>query len=195
MSCNNYEYGVITLSPKDWTNFRRRVVDECNSYQLHLLDCARTAYRQIRQAGHRKKNFHQANYFKNAIAYTMSVDTAEVLFSMLFQREVGRKRRLVLPKKKDLRILSRRFTGRINFPSWAMEFDEHTHQFHWIVAEGDRAVERTLNHPVAQRVLHLLGCMRWSPGTGGTISGNDDYNRCAGSGSAYVVRKYGNDCD
>lgn len=64
----------------------------------------------------------------------------------------------------------------------------------WDVPDNNHAPERAREHSVAKALFHALDRITWTRGSGGVISGNDEYNRenCeSGGGSNYTVESYG----
>ncbi len=75
-----------------------------------------------------------------------------------------------------------------------MRFDPKAHTVHWEVAENNHARDRGRNHPIAQALFQVLDTVKWTRGSGGTIVGNDEYNRDSrdsGGGGNYVIDEYG----
>ena len=64
----------------------------------------------------------------------------------------------------------------------------------WDVPENNHAVERANQHPLAEAFFdYLERRVEWTSRSGGTIVGNNEYNRDdqdAGGGANYVVREY-----
>lgn len=64
----------------------------------------------------------------------------------------------------------------------------------WCVTENNLAVERAHQGWLAVQFFKLLDGVNWTRSTGGTLVGNDEYNRVsydAGGGGNYITRSYG----
>lgn len=73
-------------------------------------------------------------------------------------------------------------------------FDRETSSVHWDVGENNRAVESAHSTALAQVLFEELSKVAWTRGTGGVLSGNDEYNReaqYAGGGANYVTIGFG----
>lgn len=73
-------------------------------------------------------------------------------------------------------------------------FDKATSSVTWNVDENNRAVSRSRESAVGQRFFSELDKTRWTRGTGGSMVGNDEYNRDAdysGGGANYDTAGYG----
>lgn len=75
-----------------------------------------------------------------------------------------------------------------------IEFDRATSTVTWGVSENNHAVESAHARPLAQVLFGELAKVRWTRGTGGVLSGNDEYNagsRDPGGGANYVTCGFG----
>jgi hypothetical protein len=64
----------------------------------------------------------------------------------------------------------------------------------WSVADNNHSVERAHDEPIASVFFGFLGKVKWTRGTGGVGSGNDEYNsdnRESGGGANYTTFSYG----
>ena len=64
---------------------------------------------------------------------------------------------------------------------------------YWNVDENNHARDHAHDHPVAKALFRLLKTVKWTRGTGGTLVGNDEYNResdCEGGGGNYVTMTF-----
>lgn len=75
-----------------------------------------------------------------------------------------------------------------------ISFDRATSSVTWHVEENNHAVEHARSSAVGQRLFGELDRTRWTRGTGGALTGNDEYNedsREHGGGSNYHTGAYG----
>ena len=73
-------------------------------------------------------------------------------------------------------------------------FDRDRSTVSWAVSENNHAVDSARNDPMFGRLVQELEQVRWTRGTGGVITGNDEYNRDdhgEGGGSNYVTDAFG----
>ena len=64
----------------------------------------------------------------------------------------------------------------------------------WDVDENNHACESARRTPIGRAFFRALGRITWTRGSGGTIVGNDEYNREGGGegeGGHYVTGEYG----
>lgn len=74
-----------------------------------------------------------------------------------------------------------------------IDFNREAGTVEWS-AGGNHGVERARNHPLAGVFFDELAKVRWTRGTGGVFTGNDEYNQDnsnEGGGANYVTTAYG----
>jgi hypothetical protein len=82
----------------------------------------------------------------------------------------------------------------ISFDDGCITLDYKTHCVCWDVPENNRASEHARDELVARALFRALEQIKWVRGSGGTIVGNDEYNRDSrgvGGGGNYEVAYYG----
>lgn len=75
-----------------------------------------------------------------------------------------------------------------------IRFDVKARTVTWWVEENNHAVERARESWLALEFFRLLRDVKWTRGTGGVLTGNDEYNedtREAGGGANYITARYG----
>jgi hypothetical protein len=75
-----------------------------------------------------------------------------------------------------------------------VSFDRDRSEVTWAVPDNNHAVENARDHPVAGRFFGAIAKVRWTRGTGGVLTGNDEYNRdndYAGGGANYCTTAFG----
>lgn len=95
--------------------------------------------------------------------------------------------------KSDMKFPTNRTTV-FSSPDFDMTFDKQNNTVHWHVPENNHAVDDAHNHPVSKALFGALGDVRWTRGTGGVFTGNDEYrndDQGEGGGSNYVTTAFG----
>lgn len=78
--------------------------------------------------------------------------------------------------------------------SASVSFDTATGVMSWNVDENNRAVDRAHESWLGQTLFNEIKRVKWTRGTGGWFTGNDEYNRESdnfGSGANYVTTAFG----
>jgi hypothetical protein len=98
-------------------------------------------------------------------------------------------------QKRDVENLIGKSTGAkftLTLGETRIEFDGR--KVTWSVPENNHACEHAREHLLARTLFDLLARVQWTRGSGGTITGNNEYNqdsRDAGGGGNYVVQEFG----
>lgn len=80
------------------------------------------------------------------------------------------------PRKNDFPHATNK-TGRFNGGEFDISFNDKTRQVIWSVDENNHSCDRAHEHPLAKEFFKALNGVNWTRGTGGSIVGNDEYNR------------------
>ena len=99
------------------------------------------------------------------------------------------------PKKGEIKaLLLGKKVDHVSFDGATISFGKDGRHVEWDVNENNHAVETAHDHPVGKAFFRALGKITWTRGSGGTICGNDEYNRDGegeGAGGNYVTAEYG----
>jgi hypothetical protein len=209
MSCYEWEKGEIVLPKTEWASFRKTLIKEHNDRLTGLLAEAIRLHAQILEGSKGLRGENRVKKQKELLG-TLSgyknpdgrgyhddkLEQFEQLHDLLFKAEEGKWERtiLTLPKKKDLKLLPLTSDCAIELPDASIYIRTDSHTIKWSVPENNHACERARQHPVAQRLFVLLDQVKWTRGSGGTIVGNNEYNRDsedAYGGGNFVVATYG----
>lgn len=105
---------------------------------------------------------------------------------------------LVAPKAKDLHKVKISQDARIHCSDATVTFNNRCHAVEWRVHENNHAKDHAHEHWFAKALFRALKGIKWTRGTGGTVVGNDEYNRdnreCGGGGN-YVTMSFGPEND
>jgi hypothetical protein len=100
---------------------------------------------------------------------------------------------LYKPQKKDFpkcTSATLAFSG----DSCGVNLNNATREVTWCVEDNNHSVDSAHESPLGQLTFQLLGQVKWTRATGGTICGNDEYNRDQqgeGGGGNYVSHRFG----
>lgn len=97
-------------------------------------------------------------------------------------------------QKEDLSLFALTEDARIRLPDATIVLRNDSHTASWEVYENNRACDHARQHPLACTFFGLLAKIEWTRGSGGTIIGNDEYNRDShdvGGGGNYIKETFG----
>ncbi len=209
MSCYEWEKGEIVLPKTEWSNFRKTLIKEHNERLASLFSQAVDYHAKLVEGSKGLRGDEKVRKQKELLGtlsgyrssdgrgyYADRREQFEQLHDLLFQAEEGKWERTILrlPKKKDLKLLPLTTDCAIELPDASIYIRNDSHTIKWSVPENNHACERARQHPVAQRLFVLLDQIKWTRGSGGTIVGNNEYNRDsddAYGGGNFVVATYG----
>lgn len=191
MSCYNWCSGTIKIPTKEWSAFRKAVIAAHNSCNERSFEIARDLHAKIKLDSKYKRNYSFSNKVFDAV-YNGNLSVPSHFKDLVYRSlltEDWSNRKLKLPKKKD-------------FPKATLKtehygyftFNHASKSISYNVEENNRAVESANADPFVQRIFQLLNRMTWTRNSGGTIVGNDEYNRDSdyeGGGSNYIVHRFG----
>jgi len=196
MSCYGWESGTIKIPTSEWSKFRTGVIKAFNDRRDRMWDESVRVFENAKLAKKGKRNFDLISWFENEANdnRSFSFDEVMVIRSKILPRVDG-KYKLLRPKKNMFAHLPTSKNCTINCNDGGIVLNNESRTVVWAVSENNHAVEVARSHPVAQKMFRLLDRVKWTRNSGGTIVGNDEYNRdnndyCGGGGS-YVTMEYG----
>lgn len=199
MSCYEWERGSITLPAKEWSSFRKSLLEAWNKKQLELLARAQRVHAAIKDAlkGKRGSKRDEAleAAIKRHIGDTFTAAGHELTGLVLVWNQEKRRfgLRPVAPKKKDLTLFAVSKDASIHLPDAGVYLRNESRTVTWDVPENNHAREHARGHWFAKLLFEKLGRVTFTRGTGGKIIGNDEYNRDrddVGGGGNYLVAEY-----
>lgn len=192
---SRYEWcsGTIKIPNKEWSSFRKALISRHNEYLAQAYLTARKIHEQIKKDSKYKRdyNYYYAIWEK---VYSISVPAhiRDLIYNSLTTGSHPNMK-LALPKKKDFPKASLKTVDygylTLNLESKSLSFS---------VEDGNHAVERAFEDAFVKYLFRLLDRINWTRNSGGSIVGNDEYNRDCdyeGGGANYVVKTYGNKKD
>lgn len=199
MSCYEWEKGEIVLPKSEWANFRKTLIKEHNDRLTKTFELALQLHARIAEGskGTRGENrVKKQQELWNELTRLTQDDLKHRVHELIFKAEPGKWERtvLTLPKKKDLGLLPLTSDCAINLDDASIYLRNDSQTVKWVVPENNHACEHARSHPVANRMFVLLHQVKWTRGSGGTIVGNNEYNRDSDAeygGGNYVVERFG----
>jgi hypothetical protein len=213
MSCYNWERGTIRIPAGAWAKFRGDLLRAWNNKQDDLFKRAKRAYAAAKAAAKGKRGKSRQKAIDEAVARSSgghldeygdfrgfsdsSQNEYEAICDLVLKVEGwgdNRKVTLQAPKKRDLAKVKISGSCTLNLPDAIVSFNNTTKSVTWDVPENNRAREHAREHWFAHMLFTALRRIKWTRNSGGTIVGNDEYNRdesdYEGGGGNYVVVTY-----
>jgi hypothetical protein len=195
MSCNEWERGTITIPSKEWAGFRKGIIMAWNQHRLQILEKSRKAHDQVKAAIKGKRGSKRVEALQEATR-GLDYDIRIMIVNEHYDRE---KKKYVValapyPKKKDAGTLPLSKDADIHLGDASIYLRNDTRSVIWSVGENNHARDHAHEHWLAKELFHRLGSIKWTRGSGGTIVGNDEYNRdcdSEGGGANYVTFRFG----
>lgn len=190
MSKYEWEHGTIKIPAKEYPKLRKAVITRHNELQDKLLLVALRNHAKILDAKKGKRNFDVHKFAISQLC--LEWDVLRLLFPF-DPKNPNARPKLRKPKKKDLDKKSLTKDCTLNVGEASITFDNKNRTVTWDVPENNHARERARKDPLAEFFFGKLGRIDWTRGSGGTIVGNDEYNRDApyeGGGANYVTSEY-----
>jgi hypothetical protein len=208
MSCYEWEQGTITLPTKAWPKFKEDVRKAWNACQATKRMLANELYNALVTAGKGQREFDwglalqkiveaKRSYVRGPWSREWGDEAIDDASRMVLPYERHKLRGSaggpLKPKAKDLPDANAA-TKTFHLGEASIAFDESAHAVTWTVAENNHAIKRAREHPVAIAMFAALKRVEWTRGSGGTITGNDEYNREAreaGGGGNQINQTFG----
>lgn len=191
MSCYNWCSGTIKIPTKEWSAFRKAVIAAHNSYNERSFNLARDLHAKIKLDSKYKRNYPFYNKVFDAVYNgNLSVPThfKNLIYSSLLTDDYPNAK-LKLPKKKDFPKATLKTQ---NYGYFTLKHASKSIRYD--VEENNRAVDYAEADPFVKHVFQLLGRITWTRNSGGSIVGNDEYNRDSdyeGGGANYILKRFG----
>jgi hypothetical protein len=206
MSCNNWAAGTIKIPAKAWPGLKEGLRQTWNAEQDRKLALAGELRAALLKLALNQRNFDWAKAVQDEMSRRARADRQaddqiwdrlnEAMNAILpyERRKLTGQPGTPLSPARSMFPHATGATKRFSFGEAGISLDETGRQVTWSTGENNHAVERAEAHPMSQTLLRLLNRIEWTPGSGGTIVGNDEYNRDArheGGGGNYVTHSYG----
>lgn len=188
MSKYEWERGTIKIPAKEYSKLRKAVITKHNEFQDKQLLIALRNHAKILDAKKGKRGFDARKFACDQLC----VDNGVLRLLFKYDHE-ARKYKLRKPKKKDLDKKPITQSCTLDIGEASITFNNKSRTVTWDVPENNHACERAREEPLAKFFFNQLDRITWTRGSGGTIVGNDEYNRDAdyeGGGGNYVTSEY-----
>ena len=209
MSKYEWERGTITLPSNQWAAVRKGLLSKWNAKQDEIFADAKRAYAAVKAAAKGKRGKGRQTAMTDALnrhcggrktegVYWgfdgVDYERHDALSRLVFKRD-GWNAPVALqtPKRKDLDTKPVSKDADICCGEASVHFRNKGRTVTWDVPENNRACESAREHWFAGALFAALNKVTWTRGSGGTIVGNDEYNRDCdydGGGGNYTVATY-----
>lgn len=192
MSCYNWEAGTIQLPKPQFGKIKKEFVADYNK----ILET------QMHNANRLVEHVLTINKGKRNVKWQWELDEHANRFDVTWATLclLGHVRGGKKPKKltkKAMNFANGKTMGfDINGEGW-ISFDPEHKTVTYNVGENNRAVERARESYVGKLFFRTMKNVNWTPNSGGTLYGNDEYNRENSYGDVgggnYVTAQFGRD--
>lgn len=199
MSRNDWESGELTLPRAAIVPIRRAIIARNNKTADDALTLAKKVWKEA--TAKEKSNGHLLMEKVYATGGTRRYSYGQVTMD---PNDVTERAREILnahgahyptrpPQKQNAGHLGATASA-FRCGEATVSFDSATGVMEWSTGENNRAVERAHDTWLAQTLFDEIKKVKWTRGTGGWFTGNDEYNqesRHEGAGGNYVTMAYG----
>jgi hypothetical protein len=213
VSCYNWERGTISIPTKYWASLKESLRVAYNRKVQQKYDLALRIQEALISVlkGRRGLDWHgvvtEEHYRRSKLTaqeqakLTVLLGDADLGFiaDRLFPKDKAtliRRSRPIKPKKKDFPFANTKtMSYRVGYDA-QITLQNETKMVTWDVDENNHAVERSREHYLAGVLFSALERVVWTRRTGGSIVGNDEYNRDSedeGGAANYVTFRFGAD--
>lgn len=192
MSRYNWEHGSIKLPSSEFARVRKAMQDADSGHKEAVFAKTQEVWKGLS----RKQQTDPAEYRKacttvihqqlgalsrpgrNSFLTTDSRDpkATAVLEDALLRMTLTGRGKPVRVTRSDMHFPTNRTTI-FHTSEASISFDRENSTVEWDVPENNHAVERARQDPQAQALFDALESVKWTRGTGGVFTGNDEYNR------------------
>ena len=194
MSTYEWESGTIKIPAKEWSKFRTAIIKSSNDLRLKGFELAKILYPKIKKAKPKNEWTGALETVLEAERISFEDERYEVVRRLLYKFDPDqRKQVLRRPMKSNLGLLPTSKSCNVRCGEACISLDNENKSVIWDVPENNHACDSARSHSLAKEMFRLLERITWTRGSGGTIIGNDEYNResdCAGGGGNYVKETF-----
>lgn len=191
MSCYEWEEGTIKLPSKDYSKIRREFIDRLNFLKESEMKSAILLRDAILLEGKGKRKFR---YMDSAWNRMEKYGVSDSIIYGMFPHTTGftgfEKPKAIT---KKLMNFAKTNDTSFDFSEGGVYFNNKNKTVTWVVHENNHACEFARKSIYGKALFHTLARVKWTSRSGGTIVGNNEYNRDdhnAGGGGNYVVEEF-----
>lgn len=200
MSRNDWESGEIMLPRAAIVPIRRELVKRNNEHAEKALALAKKVWNEA-SAKQKKDPWHFLNRLaevagtpRSAVGYPTVREPNSLTDRAADILGAGNIHGTPRPPQKQNTGMLGATTTEFRAGVATAVFDSATGKLTWDTGEGNNAVDRAHKSWLGETLFAELGKVKWTRGTGGWFTGNDEYNqehREEGFGGNYVTRAIG----
>jgi len=209
MSCYEWERGTFKLSVREYRKFLRAFRDGWNK----SLDEAYQRAKKLRDLVRRANKGRRGVFRWDELVTTYPIEVTHFVYGDSVKKtiyDLGHAYTILRslgygaggdPTKKPRSPQKKFFKHATNKErtfrdvECCISFDDNAHTVDWSVDENNHACGRARQTVAGRLFFDLLARVTWTRGTGGSIYGNDEYNRedheYPGAGGNYVKEAFG----
>lgn len=198
MSKNGWEAGTIKVPTKAWAGFKKALREAYTARNAELYLEAVKLHEQLVAAGKGKRGFDARSHLRALIERRRGLDyhDGERIFEAVFPCEAGKPAptKPRVPKKASFAPATGKTVRFAASIFAAITIDDKTTSVRWRVEENNHAVEEARDSYMGRKLFDLLHRIEWVRGSGGVISGNDEYNEDdngPGGAANYITARFG----
>ena len=188
MSHNEWEAGEVILPTAEFARVRQDVADSVSANSDAIYRAGQKFWSALSPKEKRGGPDH-AQALERFARLTPNVPDE---FWAAAQLEWGQPGKRI--KKDALEFPTARTTHfRAGYEAW-IDFNRERHSVSWGTSDNNHAVERARDTAAAAAFFRALDTVKWTRGTGGVLTGNDEYNQDSredGRGANYTTVGYG----
>ena len=193
MSCYEWEEGTIKLPSKDYSKIRKEFINCLNLLKETEMKSALRLREEVLRLGKGKRGFLYYSKMVDLMSrYNVSYEAIDKMFVGHSYNSSEKPKVLTKKAMEFAKLNDTSFT----FSEGGVHFNNKEKTVSWVVYENNHACESARATVYGKALFRTLGRVKWTSRTGGTIVGNNEYNRenhYEGGGSNYVVDTYGKD--
>jgi len=199
MSRYEWEQGEFTVPTAEWSRVKKEIRTKLNNDITQCFELAVKAYKYMSENKPKLRGyqaFEEASDFISRTTFQRIPESKRVyIMDRLFPKGCHADESIVRPTKKTFPL----YNSSVEYVSesdCSLRFSNDSKKIDWYVNEGNHACDHAREGMIGQALFSVLGTVKWTRGSGGTIWGNDEYNqdsghRSEGAGGSYQKGSYG----
>lgn len=204
MSCYEWEAGNIKIPSAEWAKVKLSIRKDVNAYQQVMLEAAEDIYNVLTVKLPELKKQVAAKTINAFMIETKLYEIAKerldlyarrrgvtfhegasntILMTIAFKRDPKDWNKHTIKLKKPLKKDFPIHNGAVNHfddGDCSLTFDNDTRTVRWDVPENNHACDRAREGTLGKAFFKAMESVTWTRDSGGSIYGNDEYNRESG---------------